>query len=117
MRSLLDALERRRTSRKLALGPSVLLAVTLVIGGYGLSNLNGLNRRLQDVYHVDTVALARVQEAEVYLVQMGRSLRHMALAVDPAQADRARPLSLCETPRRPAPPRHQNHPSPSSTGG
>lgn len=89
MFNVLAFLERERTSHKLTLGFSVLVAMTLFIGVYCLHHLRSLNVQIQDLYNVDLLSVSHVKDAEVHLVQIGRALRHAALADEEAERQRA----------------------------
>ena len=84
MRRILDSLGRLRLNTKLALGFGFIGLVALAIGLQSIYTVIRLSEAAQRSYEVDLLGIFHAEEAQVYLVSMGRNLRQMALSADTA---------------------------------
>ncbi len=84
MRRILDSLGRLRLNTKLALGFGFIGLVSLAIGLQSIHTVIRLSDAAQLSYEVDLLGIFHAEEAQVYLVSMGRNLRQMALSADTA---------------------------------
>ena len=87
-------------ARKLALGFSVLIALTLVVGGTGAYTARSTNRLLDDMYVRHAVPALAIKEANINLIYVSRAVRN-AILDDDADAPPAHLPPLA--PRRPPP--------------
>jgi PAS domain S-box-containing protein len=90
MNQVLSAMERLKLQTKLLLGFGFVLFIALSIGLYNLNSLAEMNKATQILYEEDVLGVSHIKEAEINLVLIGRSLRHMMLTSDPAQREAAR---------------------------
>ncbi|GAB1343860.1 MCP four helix bundle domain-containing protein [Gemmatimonas sp.] len=69
-------------ARKLALGFSVLIALTLVVGGTGAWTARATNTLLDDMYAKHAVPALALKEANVQLISISRAVRNAILDED-----------------------------------
>ena len=87
---MLTALERRRLGTRLLLGFTGVLLIALALGVQSLLNLRAMRDEARYIYDKELVGLSRIKEANIHLIGIGRALRRMILAADPATRERAR---------------------------
>ena len=98
MHRLMNYFERMRLNTKLLLGFGFVLIITLLIGGLSLYDMAKLNKVSQRLYEEDTLGVSHIKEANTNLIYIGRSLRQMVVAPDPAQRESAKQrLELART--------------------
>ena len=83
-------LERLKLNTKLILGFSSGLIIAAAIGFYSLSGITALVTDMERLYDIDLLGITHIQEANINLVYIGRSLRHMMIAQDDITRDKAR---------------------------
>ena len=89
MKSLLSQLEQLRLSTKLVLSLGSMLALVLLMSLQSLYMVRTQNNDLQRMYLLEQDVSA-VLKANIHLMEMGRDLRQMALALDTAGRTQAR---------------------------
>ncbi len=87
MNVLLTLLERRTLLAKLTLGFSIFLALTLLLGLFGLQTQQTLSDQIRQTYESDLLGISNAKEAQVQYNIMGRVLRHALILPDAAQRD------------------------------
>ncbi len=90
MNSFMTLLERLKLNTKLILGFSSGLIIAAAIGFYSLSGITALVTDMERLYDIDLLGITHIQEANINLVYIGRSLRHMMIAQDDITRDKAR---------------------------
>ena len=80
MEKIINFVARLRLNTKLLLGFGGGFLITLLVGVVSLFTIYGLSETAKRTYEHDLLGIARLQEAEVNLVSMSRSLRDMALS-------------------------------------
>ena len=83
-------LERLKLNTKLILGFSSGLIIAAAIGFYSLSGITALVTDMERLYDIDLLGITHIQEANINLVYIGRSLRHIMIAQDDITRDKAR---------------------------
>ncbi len=89
MNALLNQLEQLKIGTKLAISLGSLLLMVLLIGLQSLYMARQQNQELQRMYAIEQEVSA-VLQANTHLMEMGRDLRQMVLAVDAAGRSKAR---------------------------
>ncbi len=92
MEKIFKFVGRLRLNTQLLLGYGGGFLITLMVGVVSLVTIHEVSETAKRTYEHDLLGIARLQEAEVNLVSMGRSLRNMALsstASDRAAAQKA----------------------------
>ncbi len=90
MNAFLTTLEKLRLNTKLMLGFGSGLLIAAAIGFHGLTTLSVLEADMDNLYDLELLGISHIKEANINLVYMGRSLRHMMIAQDDVTRDKAR---------------------------
>lgn len=90
MNRFMTFIEKFKLNTKLMLGFSSGLLIAAAIGFYSMSSIMTLEKQMEQLYDIDLLGIAHIQEANVNLVYIGRSLRHMMIAQDDLNRDKAR---------------------------
>ena len=90
MNSFMTFVERFKLNTKLILGFSSGLIIAAAIGFYSMSGIMALETDMERLYDFDLLGITHIQEANINLVYIGRSLRHMMIAQDDITRDKAR---------------------------
>jgi two-component system sensor histidine kinase/response regulator len=79
---LTTAMDRRSLNLRLALGFSLLLLLTIAVGGRGLFGQRALTDTLERVYREDLQGIAAGKDAQLAFATVGRTVRQAAMAPD-----------------------------------
>ncbi len=90
MNALLHALERLRIDTKLALGLGSMVLVVVFTGLYAIYNGHRQSEEISRMYAFELQGISDIKEANIHLMEVGRTLRQMILAPDAASREVAR---------------------------
>ncbi len=90
MNRLKNYMLRLQLNTKLLLGFGFVLLVTIIIGIQSLYDMTRLEKATRDLYEKDMVALSHINEANINLIYIGRSLRQMALVTNVDDREKAK---------------------------
>jgi two-component system sensor histidine kinase/response regulator len=85
MQPIIHFMQRFRLTPMLLLGFGFVLLVALLIGVRSLYSLSELNDVAQTLYEKDMLGVSHIKEANINLIYISRSLRQMALSINPVQ--------------------------------
>jgi two-component system sensor histidine kinase/response regulator len=90
MNMFMTFVERFKLNTKLILGFSSGLIIAAAISLYSMSSLKSLESEMEQIYEIDLLGISHIKEANINLIYIGRSLRHMMIAQDDITRDQAR---------------------------
>ncbi|PKN72054.1 MAG: hypothetical protein CVU52_08180, partial [Deltaproteobacteria bacterium HGW-Deltaproteobacteria-10] len=90
MNRLKNYIFQRQLNTKLLLGFGFVLLVTLMIGSQSLYEMTRLEKATRDIYEKEMTAVSHINEANINLIHIGRSLRQMALVTNLADREKAK---------------------------
>ncbi|OAN50553.1 MCP four helix bundle domain-containing protein [Magnetospirillum moscoviense] len=89
MKTLISSVERLTLTTKLVIGFSTGIVAALVIGLNALSGLSALEAEMERMYQNDLLGISHIKDANLNLIYMSRSMRHMLIAQDQVVRDSA----------------------------
>ncbi|MDD2808617.1 response regulator [Rhodoferax sp.] len=82
MNRLVNTFERFTLQAKLALGMGAMLGIALLTGVYAIYSSRAQAEQVRVMYEQQLLGVSALKEANIHLVEVGRSLRQMILAPD-----------------------------------
>jgi hypothetical protein len=80
MNAILNFFERRTLGSKLRWGIGLLLGITLLIGGASIHTARQQAEQVRRMYEQELLGVSAIKEANIHLMEIGRSLRQTLLA-------------------------------------
>ena len=90
MSVFLRLFEGLKINTKLILGLGFMLAIVIVIGLQSVYSVRQQGQEIERMYAFELRGISEIKEANIHLMEIGRSLRQMILASDPASRVSAR---------------------------
>ncbi len=90
MNAFLHFLERLKLSTKLIFGLGAMMTIIVAIGVQSIYNIRLQSEQITRMYELELQGLSHIKEANIELMEMGRSLRQMILAPDAGSRAKAR---------------------------
>jgi len=87
MNHLMHFAERLSLNSKLGWGIGVLLGIALLLGGQSIYSARQQTEQVRRMYELELLGVSQIKEANIHLMEVGRSLRQMMLS--PTATDRA----------------------------
>ena len=89
MNAILNFFERRTLGSKLRWGIGLLLGITLLIGGESIHTARQQAEQVRRMYEEELLGVSAIKEANIHLMEIGRSLRQVLLAPNTAERRKA----------------------------
>jgi signal transduction histidine kinase/CheY-like chemotaxis protein/HAMP domain-containing protein len=90
MNVILNFFERRTLGSKLRWGIGLLLGITLLIGGESIHTARQQAEQVRRMYEHELLGVSAIKEANIHLMEVGRSLRQVLLAPNAGERLKAR---------------------------
>jgi signal transduction histidine kinase/DNA-binding response OmpR family regulator/HPt (histidine-containing phosphotransfer) domain-containing protein len=90
MQTILNFFERRTLGSKLRWGIGLLLGITLLIGGESIYTSRQQAEQVRRMYEQELLGVSAIKEANIHLMEIGRSLRQVLLAPNAGERLKAR---------------------------
>jgi len=90
MNSFLNLFERLTLGTKLRWGIGVLLGLTVLIGGQSIYSARQQVEQVRRMYEMEVLGISAIKEANIHLMEVGRSVRQMLLAPNATERAKAR---------------------------
>ena len=90
MNKLISFLEKKPLGTQLRWGIGTLLGIALLLGGQSIYGARQQAIQIRHMYEVDLLGVSHIKEANIHLMEIGRSLRQMMLAPNAMERSEAR---------------------------